>query len=595
MNFFHPIQQSALHIYHSALPLSPKSSEFPSRTLHDKTRITRFHGRPDVWGIVVRTITASSKRFTRMTTFGHRIATACDDGTVGIYNSITGVLRLSLSPKDPVQAIRGSPDGSILFCAHKTPSITAWDMQTGGLIHTLVLERNAEDIAVSFKGRYLGYGLSGGSVEVWDVANKMEVAVIWTSSSVTRFCWLEPEERLAVSTRELVDIYDIVTGTVLQNFTMNYPIQHLVYSQGLDKLAVAASSADKNIIGIIDPQTETHLVPTRILQKLTCFTFSQITEELVCGTEIHGLLLFNLLTRHLKHIEYPDTMSFVSSLPNGTVAANFAVSGVQLLNLDGGYSSPKQPTLPALTVHAFDQGRIIAILLTSGDHIVLMELATMKQLLNIPAQETNRTATDRTHVLCASLDNRMAVHYSKGSKGGFLRLWKFRDPRSKWAVKIEGLPSIGRISPSGAQLVTFHDGDNQTCVCVWDTQNGQLKAKLRTDPIPPLDFTFDSETRFYSNHDTYRMLYFVDSSGSAPPHHFIACRERLPLLRGSQRKHYDVDDTCEWVVSDSKRICWIPPGYIGSVQPSYCWAAGNSLLMAGQDGRFRVLTFREPN
>lgn len=74
-----------------------------------------------------------------MTTIGDtstaRIAAARDDGTVGIYDSITGVLRLSLSPPQSIQMITGSPDGSILFCTHReSPSITLWDMQTGGLV-----------------------------------------------------------------------------------------------------------------------------------------------------------------------------------------------------------------------------------------------------------------------------------------------------------------------------------------------------------------------------------------------------------------------------------------------------------------------------
>ena len=62
-----------------------------------------------------------------------------------------------------------------------------------------------------------------------------------------------------------------------------------------------------------------------------------------------------------------------------------------------------------------------------------------------------------------------------------------------------------------------------------------------------------------------------------------------PRGRGS----LDLDETQEWVVSGSKKICWIPPGYIGSVQPSYHWI-GHSLVMAGQDGVLRKLTFRSP-
>ena len=545
----------------------------------------------------MRTITASSKRFTYMTTFGHRIAAACDDGTVDIYDSITGVLRLSLSPASPVQAACGTPDGSILFCAHRGLSVTMWDMQTGGLIHTFVLEWNAEDIDVSFTARYLACGLSNGSVRVWEVTN-MEAAAIWTHTPATKFCWLEQEEHLAVSEGVMVDICDIVTGTTLSRFTITHPVHHMVYSKKLDQLAIMASFAGETSITIIIPQMDTHNIPTShsTRQESSCFAFSQTTEELVCGMETQGLQLFNVSTKRWRHIEYPDKMASVSTLPNGTVAANFVGSGLQLLNLDERYATPQRPTIPALSVHAFDQGRIIAILLTSGDHIVLMELATMSQLLNIPAQETNRSATDRIHVLCASLDSRIAAHYSKGSEGGFLKLWEFGTERPKWTVKIDGL-SIGRISPSGAQLVTFCDVHNLPCVSLWDIQNGQLKAKLGTDSIHPLDITFDSETLFYSHHDTYRVPYFVTtslvpSSQSASLTHLITRRGPLPLIGGSQRC-YNVDGTCEWVVSDSKRICWIPSGYIGSAQSSYCWA-GCSLVMAGQDGMLRKLTFREP-
>jgi WD40 repeat protein len=142
--------------------------------LQDKTLIAEFYGRPYTWGAVIRTIKGSSEDSTCMTTFGHRITAACDDGTVGIYDSVTGVLKLSLSPPDPVRAITGSPDGSLLFCTHHGPSITLWDIQTGGMIHTFVLEREVGEVAVSSKGRYVACRLSNGSVKIWEIANRTE-------------------------------------------------------------------------------------------------------------------------------------------------------------------------------------------------------------------------------------------------------------------------------------------------------------------------------------------------------------------------------------------------------------------------------------
>ena len=542
----------------------------------------------------MRTITANSKRFTSMTTFGHRIAASCDDGTVGIHDSITGVLRLSLSPADPVHGIRGSPDGSTLFCAHKTPSITAWDMQTGGLIHTLILDRNAEDIAVSLKGRYLACGLSDKSVKVWEVAEKMEGAAIWTRSPVTGFCWLQPEEQIVVTTRALVGIWDIVSGTALHSFPIGHTIHHMAYSKTLNQLAVAASFVGpRSVITFIDPQTGTFTLNRQIAQKLTCLTFSQTTEELICGMEARGPQLFDLSTRSWRNLGYPDTITSISPLQNGTVAANFVDSGLQLLNLDRDYIVSQESTVHALTIHALDGGRLIAILPISRDRIVLLRAATASKFVTIPIQNTDTIPIDGTPILCASLRNHMAVYYFEERERGQIQLWESHQLHPRWTAEIVGLPLIATISPFGNQLVTFYKVDNQTFVSTRNTRNGQLQAQLRVDATYPLNITFYSETGFYSHHEAYRIAYFTPQPDPTAPGYSLIRSKQLPWVRRPKgKRYYDVDDAYEWVVSGSTRICWIPPGYIRSVQPGYCWA-GDSLFMAGTDGKLRGIAFQE--
>ena len=539
----------------------------------------------------MRTIVASSKNFTCMATFGHKIAAAWDDGSVGIYGSVTGVPRLSLTLADPVQTIQGSPDGSILFCAHKTPSITTWDMQTGGLIHTFSLQHNPEDIAVSSKGRYLACGLSDESVGVWKVAGKMEGAPMWTGSSTTRFCWLEPEEHLAVSTRAMVRIWDIVAGTILRSYTMRYPVHRMVYSRKFNRLAIMASSAPKGAMTIVDTQTHTSTTSHWTKQNFTCFTFSQTREELVCGIETHGLRLFDLPKGRWRRIEYPDTMTSISSLQNGTVVAHFGGSGIQLLSLDG-YAPSETPTFSALTVHAFDQGAIIAILPTTRDQISLLELATMSQLLKIPIRGHNPSPLrSETVIICVSLKHLMAVGYFEEGGQGFLQSWPLRKELPGWTVTVDGVVEMGRISPSAARLVTFHTTGGSSRICVWNAKNGRLHAQRACTPITRLlDIEYSSDKEFTLQYTSHRTSYAVHSQD----------RDLLdPLLlelSHDGRDHYlegdflEVDDTHEWVVRGSERICWIPPGYIGSVQPSYCWA-GLSLVMAGQDGILRGLKF----
>jgi len=63
-----------------------------------------------------------------MTTIGHRstawITTAyCKlSGIVHIYNSVMGVLALSLNPLHPINMVTDSSDGAILFCIHRDSS-----------------------------------------------------------------------------------------------------------------------------------------------------------------------------------------------------------------------------------------------------------------------------------------------------------------------------------------------------------------------------------------------------------------------------------------------------------------------------------------
>ena len=187
----------------------------------------------------------------------------------------------------------------------------------------------------------------------------------------------------------------------------------------------------------------------------------------------------------------------------------------------------------------------------------------------------------------------MAVHHFGEEGKDNLELWKFGKQLPEWTVGVEGLPSIGRISPSGTRLVTF-PGYDQTggYVCIWDVDNGRLLAELSHPwSTRPLDITFDSEDRFYSHHDAYRVLYVVcPLPRRGGPSYSIAHRGQLPLVSQALRRQYYVDDSHEWVVSGTHRICWIPPGFIGPVAASHCWV-GSSLVMAGQDGTLRKLTF----
>ena len=536
-----------------------------------------------------------------MTTFGPRIVAACDDGTVGVYDSVTGALRLSLNPGDLVTAMGGSPDGSMLFCAHQQLSITVWDIQTGGLVHTFVPEWRAEDIAVSLTGRYLACGLSDGSVKIWEVANKAEVSNFNSGSPAVHLCWLEPAEQLAVASEESVRVWDVLTGKALRSFVLKGSIRGVAYSQKLNKFAIVTTSEAESVITFVDSQTRTPFL-RRTPRQISCFTFSQITKELVCGMTAPGLGLFSVPACNRRKFDHPAMITSVSVLPNGTAVANVTGSGIQLLSLDKRYTPPRQPTTSILTVHPLDEGRIIAIIPTNRDRITLLESATMSTLLVIPVR-THTIPTDGPPILCASLKHRIAcLHFGYG-RGTHLEMWKFGDKSPIWTDFLLGQRLVGGISPSGSRLVAMDDDGSCTVVRAWNTGSGKREAAERVGspwPTHPLEIGFESEDEFFSHHDSCRVP-FVISPSEQDTHkdnykysHSVIRREQLPSVAERSQRYYDVDNAREWVVCSSKRICWIPPGYIGSGDDDYWWT-GEMFFMFGQDRVLRKLTFQKPS
>ena len=584
--------------------------------LREETQIAEYYGRPETWGIVVQTIRSG----TCMTTFGTWIAVACSDGVVRIYHAATGALRLSLGPMDTVEAVGGSPDGSTLFCAHQENSMTLWDIQTGGSIRDVTLTEGVQHIAVSLKGRYLACRVSSGSIKVWEVASVEGGTPIWNSPSSTPFCWVEPERQLVTAGRVSVHIWDVVAGSIVRSFAVvnqqdgsgsnrqkkgvetegGKRISGVAYSQVHDRLAVITQSKPpQNTLTIIHLRAATILASLDFQEGLSCFTFSRTSEELVCGVRADALSTLDLSTRRWRHLKLPPTVKYVSSLPNGTIAVDSGNTGVQLLSLDNQDTRPSQSTL-ALAMSAFDQGRIITSHSTTDGSIQLLEASTMSNLITIPASDNSTNPL--TSVLCASLKNRMVVRCLQRKDNVHLQLYEFLrwtgeadgPPPLRWTQEAEGRPSVCGISPAGTRIVTvtFHDSRHAASICLRGAKDGRVQAELSVDGFnsSPLHITFDSETRFYSHHNNYRVPYGFEI-GHWGHTHTVIRHEQQPWTVESSERRYEVDSSREWVVSGSERICWVPQGYIRSTEDGYLWVGSDDLVMLGEDGVLRKLTF----
>jgi len=112
---------------------------------------------------------------------------------------------------------------------------------------------------------------------------------------------------------------------------------------------------------------------------------------------------------------------------------------------------------------------------------------------------------------------------------------------------------------------------------------------------------FDSETKFYLEingpREHVQIPYEVIASPpsrSALPGTIIE-GELMPLTEPRTMPPYTLDANYEWVLdARSRKICWISPGSLRRDKGGHCWV-GPTLVMVGDDGVVRKVTFKEPD
>jgi len=165
-NFFEVVNDSATHIYHSALELSPLSSIvrklYYSQRPHPSPRVVL--GVPDSWDHSAVSVSTKESYFLPSTWSPcGRFVAAVTGGIVGIWDGLTlnvlSTLR-STELEDITRFWGGlaySPDGRSLACFSNT-TIVIWDTQTGGEVKKIEhgITGNALELVWSLDGTRVG-------------------------------------------------------------------------------------------------------------------------------------------------------------------------------------------------------------------------------------------------------------------------------------------------------------------------------------------------------------------------------------------------------------------------------------------------------
>jgi len=614
---------------------------------------------------------------------GQRIVAVCEDNTVNVYDAVTGVLKLSLNPPQRVKKAEGSPDGSVLFFAHqRTREITVWDTQTGGLVHTLTMTSNINNIAVSSKGKYLGTSLSDDTFEFWEVESRRRGSHS-LGQAVVSICWLEPEEKVALALKQAVVILEVITGRRLHTcLVYGDSVREIASLAGKHQLAVSSAWGTKSIITTIDTQTGSELLRSSPQTGISCFAFSGNGSRVFCATNTGNLLSFDTFTISFEWNRYLSrlgTIHSMSPLRSGHLAVNFGGS-IQLLESEYTQPPATNPGQEIAHVYRMDTDRTISVYSKHHENVSLLDVKTMKTLVNhrVNFDELGVLSPFPPRFLCASIDRHIAVLRLRETNGFTLNLYDTNKVHKFVPIweQISLRPVLlGTLSPTGTTLITVGDedpsGGGDWELCVWSAVDGEI---LNATPFirkgrPPYKITFTSKTQFYTedhwvssspprgedvgdyaNHDvqttstlpttskhsllhpgaldtaTPRTWSFlktrsiprtsvskqpeVSSSQSRTGVHrkkyrvrktfsLRTVKSRLEIKEESGEEilpanHYALDDNLEWVVdAESRRVCWLPPGYVTGVEDGHCFV-GSSIVMIGQDGIVRNLMFSEP-
>ena len=618
IHFFYPIQQCAQQIYHSALFLSPTLSPLRKSCLQrfinkQLSHVAVFSGAPDTWGLLLRTINIRPRHLTSIATFSQRIIAACEN-IVNIYDAVTFVLQQSLCAPEKVTKIQGSMDGSILFFAHSF-SVTMWDVQTGGFIHTFTTRSKINDFAASKIDNHIACGLFDGSVTFWDTHTKKKGKVSGNSQPVVTIFWLS-SQKLAVAAQSSVYICDISTCRIWGIVSTPGPVWGVVFADSYahrQKLLVGISQPSEKVdqepcilkfieYSSLRISTPPIMFPGWELPPSTppggLMSPMLVGDNIACITLPSGVQLFNISSHNWTNNPPPlDAATSLDVSMNRNLVAHTKDS-IQIFSLD--VLGADKAHSDAHFSHIYPLGEKHITCLKADMSVTILELETLQELF--PGNDTlplGSLLTDQPPFTDTSAGHGPVA---EPSVLAVVQAWQSGIPLPNQTEAADEDKALSGLSPNFTWVAAVYNSPRQE-LRVIGVRDGvtlaKVPLKLGNAGIKKVyNLTFDSETRFHLKVEEpgrhLHIPYDIIASPSGRYPYTITQGEPAPLSELRATPPFTLDANCEWVIDrESRKICWISPGNLRRGNGGHFWA-GLSLVMLGGDGVVRKLTMKEP-
>ena len=466
-----------------------------------------------------------------MTVVGKNIAAVCDseDTTINVYDAATGAPRLSLNTSQHITRAEGSSDGPILFCVHQHSREITLWDTQTGGL--------IHTFTTEFEVGNIAASLTGKYLASWSSDGTLGFWKVESGCGDSRIlrqpvvclCWLDPEDQVALALGRTVAVLEMTTWRTLHTLAIDGDVRGITFSAKRHLLAIWSTFGIESTIVVINTQTGFVVASPPPLTHVSHFTFSGNGDRVVCALATGDLQRFMVTSRSCTWYKYTSRLGTVDSIA----------------------------------------------LLRNG-HLVV-------------------------------------------NAGGSVQLLGAESTLSQWTYPVQGIPHVYRLDNGRSICAHFviHgriyllDMENMYTLASHFVESGELGPSFR----PPRRIVVTSKTALYTEHEDEDRHKEQEPRGSLT--RAVSTSEVRPYCRmtdwfvygtrmspsvvqklsekGVMSTHsYELDGNLEWVVdAKSRRVCWLPPGYVSGTENGHCFA-GSSIVMAGGDGIVRRLTFREP-
>jgi len=236
---------------------------------------------------------------------GQLIATALDNGTAKVWNTLTGDLLRTLEEHTAtVNSVVFSPDGLLIGTGSSDRTAKIWNTLTGDRLHTLQPDSGMIDsVAFSPNGKLFATGSWDNTTQIWDVQTGQLLRTLEGHANWINSVAFSPDSQLvaAGSAEGTVILWNTLTGDLLRRLQGHTSwIKSVVFSP--DGQLVATGSWDSTT-KIWDAQTGQLL---RTLQghtgTITSVEFSPDGQLIVKGSSDNAAMLFDPQTGQSLHM-----------------------------------------------------------------------------------------------------------------------------------------------------------------------------------------------------------------------------------------------------------------------------------------------------